>query len=39
MPNISIENLKKHAETAKINCPVPKALAGPKIMMKIKMLK
>jgi hypothetical protein len=31
--------LKKHAETAKINCPVPKALAEPKIMMKSKLLK
>jgi len=38
VPNISEEDLKKHAEAAKKNCPVSKALAGPKITLQVKLL-
>jgi osmotically inducible protein OsmC len=38
VPNITEEDLKKHAEIAKKNCPVSKALAGPKITLQIKLL-
>jgi osmotically inducible protein OsmC len=38
-PNLTEEDLKKHAEAAKKNCPVSKALAGPKITLQVKLLK
>jgi osmotically inducible protein OsmC len=39
VPNLSEEDLQKHAEAAKKNCPVSKALAGPKITLQVKLLK
>jgi len=38
VPNLSEVDLQKHAEAAKKNCPVSKALAGPKITLQIKLL-
>jgi osmotically inducible protein OsmC len=39
VPNITEADLKKHAETAKKNCPVSKALTGPEITLQVKLLK
>jgi osmotically inducible protein OsmC len=39
VPNLSEVDLQKHAEAAKKNCPVSKALAGPKITLQVKLLK
>ena len=33
VPNLTEADLQKHAETAKKNCPVSKALTGPEIRM------
>ena len=38
VPDLSEEDLQKHAEAAKKNCPVSKALAGPKITLQVKLL-
>jgi osmotically inducible protein OsmC len=39
VPNITEADLQKHAEAAKINCPVSKALTGPKITLQVQLLK
>lgn len=39
VPNISESELQNHAEAAKKNCPVSKALAGTEIKLQIKLLK
>lgn len=38
IPNIDQATFKKHADDAKANCPVSKALAGPKITLDAKLL-
>jgi osmotically inducible protein OsmC len=38
-PDLTETDLQKHAEAAKKNCPVSKALAGPKITLQVKLLK
>ncbi len=38
VPRITAAQLQEHAETAKKNCPVSKALAGPRIELKVKLL-
>jgi osmotically inducible protein OsmC len=38
-PNLSEEDLQKHAEAAKKNCPISKALTGPKITLQVRLLK
>ncbi len=38
IPKIDAATFKKHAEDAKANCPVSKALAGPKITLDAKLL-
>ena len=37
VPGIDDEDFQKHAETAKVNCPVSKALAGPEIKLEAKL--
>jgi osmotically inducible protein OsmC len=39
VPNLTEEDLLKHAEAAKKNCPVSKALAGPKITLQVRLFK
>ena len=39
VPDLTEAGLQEHAEAAKKNCPVSKALAGPKITLKVKLLK
>jgi len=39
VPNLTEAAFQEHAEAAKKNCPVSKALAGPKIMLSAKLLK
>ena len=39
VPNLTDEDLQKHAEAAKRNCPVSKALTGPKITLQLRLLK
>jgi osmotically inducible protein OsmC len=39
VPGLSEEDLQKHAEAAKKNCPVSKALAGPEIRMHASLVK
>lgn len=39
VPNLTEEDLQKHAEKAKRNCPVSKALTGPEITLRIQLLK
>ena len=39
VPNLTEEDLQKHAEAAKKNCPVSKALTGPKITLQLRLLK
>jgi osmotically inducible protein OsmC len=38
VPNLTESDLQKHAEDAKKGCPVSKALAGPEIRMKAKLI-
>lgn len=38
VPEISNEDFQKHAEDAKKNCPVSKALAGPQISLKARLV-
>jgi lipoyl-dependent peroxiredoxin len=38
VPRLSPEEFQKHAEAAKNNCPVSKALAGPRIELKAKLI-
>lgn len=38
VPNLTQETLQEHAEAAKKNCPVSKALAGPEIRMRAKLV-
>src|SRR5512135_2706326 len=37
--NLTEEELKKHAELAKKNCPVSKALTGPEVTLRVQLLK
>ena len=37
VPGISEEDFQRHAETAKENCPVSKALTGPEILLEAKL--
>jgi len=39
VPGLTEAGLQEHAEAAKKNCPVSKALAGPKITLQVKLLK
>jgi len=39
VPNLTEADLQKHAETAKKNCPVSKALTGPEIRMQAHLVK
>ncbi len=39
VPGLSEAELQKHAEAAKQNCPVSKALAGPEIRLQAKLAK
>jgi lipoyl-dependent peroxiredoxin len=39
VPNLGEEAFMKHAEAAKKDCPVSKALAGPEIKLKAKLVK
>ena len=39
VPNLTEAALQEHAEAAKKNCPVSKALAGPEIRMRVKLVK
>jgi len=39
VPDLSEAGLQEHAEAAKMNCPVSKALAGPQITLKVRLLK
>jgi osmotically inducible protein OsmC len=39
VPGLTEADLQKHAETAKKNCPVSKALAGPEIRMQAQLIK
>jgi lipoyl-dependent peroxiredoxin len=39
VPNLTEEDLKKHAEAAKKNCPVSKALTGPEIRLQVQLVK
>jgi osmotically inducible protein OsmC len=39
VPGLSEEDLQKHAEAAKKNCPVSKALTGPEIRMQAVLVK
>lgn len=36
VPGMTAADFQKHAETAKVSCPVSKALAGPKISLTVK---
>jgi osmotically inducible protein OsmC len=38
VPDLTEAGLQEHAEAAKKNCPVSKALAGPKITLKVQLL-
>jgi lipoyl-dependent peroxiredoxin len=38
VPNLTDADFQKHAEAAKKGCPVSKALAGPRIQLKAKLL-
>jgi len=38
VPNLKDADFQKHAEAAKKGCPVSKALAGPRIQLKAKLL-
>lgn len=39
VPNLTEEDLKKHADIAKKNCPVSKALIGPEVTLRVQLLK
>jgi len=39
VPNLTDADLQKHAEAAKKNCPVSKALAGPEIKLQARLVK
>jgi lipoyl-dependent peroxiredoxin len=39
VPDLTEADLQKHAEAAKNNCPVSKALAGTKITLQVRLLK
>jgi osmotically inducible protein OsmC len=39
VPNLTEADLQKHAEAAKKNCPISKALAGTKITLQVRLLK
>ena len=39
VPNLTEADLQKHAEAAKKNCPVSKALAGPEIRLQARLVK
>jgi osmotically inducible protein OsmC len=39
VPDLTEAGLQEHAEAAKKNCPVSKALAGPEIRMRAKLVK
>lgn len=39
VPDLTEAGLLEHAEAAKMNCPVSKALAGPQITLKVRLLK
>jgi osmotically inducible protein OsmC len=39
VPDLTEADLQKHAEAAKKNCPVSKALAGPEIRMQAQLVK
>lgn len=39
VPNLTEAELQKHADTAKKNCPVSKALTGPEVRMQARLLK
>ena len=39
VPNLTDADLQKHAEAAKKNCPVSKALAGPEIKLQARFVK
>jgi lipoyl-dependent peroxiredoxin len=39
VPNLTEADLQKHAEAAKRNCPVSKALAGPEIKLRAQLVK
>ena len=39
VPNLSEELFRQHAEAAKKDCPISKALAGPKITLNAKLVK
>jgi osmotically inducible protein OsmC len=39
VPNLEEAAFLQHAETAKKNCPVSKALAGPEIKLKARLVK
>jgi len=39
VPNLTAAALQEHAEAAKKNCPVSKALAGPEIRMRAHLMK
>jgi len=39
VPNLTEADLQKHADTAKKNCPVSKALTGPEIRMQAHLVK
>ena len=39
VPNLTDADLQKHAEAAKRNCPVSKALAGPQIKLHARLVK
>jgi osmotically inducible protein OsmC len=39
VPDLTEADLQKHAEAAKKNCPVSKALAGPQITLQVRLLK
>jgi osmotically inducible protein OsmC len=39
VPNLTEADLQKHAEAAKKNCPVSKALTGPEIRMRAQLIK
>ena len=38
VPNLTADALQEHAEAAKKNCPVSKALAGPEIRMRSRLV-
>lgn len=39
VPNLTEADLQKHADEAKKNCPVSKALAGPEVRLQVQLLK